>query len=142
MHWTQRTLTLDPHPRGVHLITDTVTGAVPELEACSQGMLHVFIQHTSASLALNEAASPDVRGDLERHLNKMVPEEQPHYQHTLEGPDDMPAHIKAVLIGPGLWLPVQDGALALGTWQGLYLCEHRNQGGPRTLMLTLMGPDA
>jgi secondary thiamine-phosphate synthase enzyme len=142
MHWTQRTLTLDPHPRGVHLITDTVTGAVPELETCSQGMLHVFIQHTSASLALNEAASPDVRGDLERHLNKMVPEEQPYYQHTLEGPDDMPAHIKAVLIGPGLWLPVQDGALALGTWQGLYLCEHRNQGGPRTLMLTLMGPDA
>lgn len=142
MHWTQRPLTLDPHPRGVHLITDAVTDALPELAQMSQGMLHVFIQHTSASIALNEAASPDVRGDLERHLNEMVPENQPYYEHTLEGSDDMPAHIKAVLIGPGMWLPVSNGTLALGTWQGLYLCEHRDHGGRRTLMLTLMGPDA
>ena len=142
MHWIQRTLTLDPHPRGVHLITNAVTEALPELDQVSEGMLHVFIQHTSASIALNEAASPDVRGDLERHLNEMVPENQPYYEHTLEGSDDMPAHIKAVLIGPGLWLPVENGALALGTWQGLYLCEHRNHGGRRTLMLTLMGPDS
>jgi secondary thiamine-phosphate synthase enzyme len=102
-------------------------------------LLHLFLQHTSASLAINENADPDVRGDLERHFNVMVPENAPHYQHTLEGPDDMPAHIKCTLIGPSLSLPISKGHLALGTWQGVYLCEHRNQAGSRRIMATLQG---
>ena len=112
---------------------------IPELKSFSVGVLHVFIQHTSASLALNENASPDVRGDLEHHFNRSVPENAPYYRHTLEGPDDMPAHIKAVLLGSSLSLPVTEGGLSLGTWQGIYLCEHRNRGGARRLILTLWG---
>ena len=103
------------------------------------GLLTLFIQHTSASLTVNENADPDVRGDLERHLNVMVPENAPYYEHTLEGPDDMPAHIKSVLIGPSLSLPITDGRLALGTWQGIYLCEHRDHGGSRRLVVTIQG---
>ena len=103
------------------------------------GLLHLFIQHTSASLAINENADPDVRGDVERHLNVMVPENAPHYEHTLEGSDDMPAHIKSILVGPSLTIPVSDGHLALGTWQGIYLCEHRNRGGGRRIVATLQG---
>ncbi len=137
--WLQRTLALDAHPRGFHLITDRVTAAVPELARVATGLLHVFIQHTSAALALNENASPSVRGDFERHFNRMVPEGQPYYEHTVEGPDDMPAHLKAALLGPSLSLPVHDGRLRLGTWQGIYLCEHRDGGRPRTLVLTLHG---
>ncbi|WP_022835548.1 secondary thiamine-phosphate synthase enzyme YjbQ [Salisaeta longa] len=136
--WTQRTLTLDPRPRGFHLITDAVRDAL-DLSNVAVGVLHVFIQHTSAALTINENASPAVRGDLERHFNEMVPEGQPYYEHTLEGPDDMPAHIKASMLSHTLTVPINNGTLQLGTWQGLYLCEHRTQGGPRTLVLTVHG---
>ena len=139
MGWFQHTLSLPAFSRGCHLITREVIAALPELAACRVGLLHVFITHTSASLAINENADPDVRADLERHLNVMVPENAPYYAHTLEGSDDMPAHIKSVLIGPSLTIPVTNGRLALGTWQGIYLCEHRDQGGSRRLILTLQG---
>lgn len=139
MTWVQRTLRLPACSRGFHLITGEVLAALPELAGCRVGLLHLFIRHTSASLAINENADPDVRGDLERHFNLMVPESAPHYVHTDEGPDDMPAHIKSVLIGASVTLPVTDGRLALGAWQGLYLCEHRNRGGARELVLTLHG---
>jgi len=136
--WIQRDLTLDPHPRGIHLVTDTVLDALPELGTLRTGLLHVFIAHTSASLTVTENASPDVRRDLEGWLNDTAPETT-HWTHRLEGPDDMPAHVKASLMGASLTLPVRDGALALGTWQGICLCEHRDRGGPRRLTLTLHG---
>lgn len=136
--WLSRDLTLDPRPRGVHLVTHEVVAAVPELRGLRAGLLHVHIAHTSASLTLNENASPDVRRDFETWMNVVIPE-QFAWTHTLEGPDDMPAHVKASLMGPSLSLPVRDGALALGTWQGVYLCEHRDHGGSRTLVLTLNG---
>jgi len=139
MIWDQTIIQLAPLPRGVHLVTNEVLAQAPDLRNCEVGLLHLFIQHTSASLAINENADPDVRGDLERHLNVMVPEGAAHFQHTQEGPDDMPAHIKNVLIGPSLTLPVAHGHLALGTWQGIYLCEHRDQGGARRLVATLQG---
>lgn len=139
MEWIQRSLTLDPKPRGFHLVTEQVLDALPEIGEVQAGLLHVFIQHTSASLTINESASPAVRGDLERHFNEMVPESQPYYEHTLEGPDDMPAHIKASMLDTSLSIPVQEGKLAFGTWQGIYLNEHRNNGGPRSLLLTLYG---
>lgn len=137
--WYQQTITLKPRARGFHLITREVVEALPELGRYRVGLLHLFIQHTSASLAVNENADPDVRGDLERHFNVMVPPNAPHYEHTLEGPDDMPAHIKSVLIGPSLSVPLHDGTLALGTWQGIYLCEHRDHGGARKIVATLQG---
>lgn len=137
--WFQRTLTLTAKPRGCHLVTREVLEGLPELADMQVGLLHLFIQHTSASLTINENADPDVRGDLERHLNVMVPENAPYYEHTLEGPDDMPAHIKTVLIGPSLSLPVSNGRLALGTWQGIYLCEHRDHGGARRVVATIQG---
>lgn len=137
--WVQRDLTLKPQPRGFHLITREIVGALPELPGVRAGLLHVFIRHTSASLTVNENASPDVRRDFERYFNAHVPEGWREWEHTLEGPDDMPAHIKASLLGPSLTLPVQAGRPALGTWQGVYLCEHRDHGGPRTLVLTLHG---
>ncbi|WP_221089964.1 secondary thiamine-phosphate synthase enzyme YjbQ [Deinococcus aquaedulcis] len=140
--WTQHTLTLPARRRGFHLITREVVQAVPELARTRAGLLHVFIQHTSASLTLNENASPDVRRDFERYFNHTVPEGWREWEHTLEGPDDMPAHIKASLLGPSLTLPVQGGRLALGTWQGIYLCEHRDDGGARRLLLTLQGESA
>lgn len=139
MPWLQTTLTLPPKPRGAHLITRDVLAALPELSTLRVGLLHVFIRHTSASLALNENASPDVRRDLERFLTRLAPDGAAYFEHRLEGPDDMPAHIKAVLIGDHLTLPITNGRLALGTWQGLYLCEHRDDGGPRTLVLTAHG---
>ena len=137
--WIQRTLTLSARPRGCHLVTREVLERLPGLVNLEGGVLHLFIQHTSASLAINENADPDVRDDLERHLNVMVPENAPYYAHTLEGPDDMPAHIKSVLIGPSLSVPISRGRLALGTWQGIYLCEHRDQGGGRRLVATVQG---
>jgi secondary thiamine-phosphate synthase enzyme len=137
--WLQRELTLEARPRGFHLITREVVSALPELADLRAGLLHLFIRHTSASLTLNENASPDVRRDFESHFNAAVPEDAPYWTHTLEGPDDMPAHIKASLLGPSLSLPVSGGRLALGTWQGIYLCEHRNHGGPRSLLATLHG---
>ncbi len=137
--WTQHQISLDPRPRGFHLVTREVLDAVPELADVSVGLLHLMIQHTSASLALNENASPDVRQDFESWFNQAVPEDARYWTHTLEGADDMPAHIKASLLGPSLSLPVSRGRLALGTWQGIYLCEHRDRGGPRTIVATLSG---
>jgi len=137
--WIQKELTLAPRHRGFHLITSEVLQELPEIAELDVGLLHVHIQHTSASLTLNENASPDVLDDFESHFNVMVPENQPYYRHTLEGSDDMPAHIKGSLLGFSLTLPVTKGRLNLGTWQGIYLCEHRNQGGSRRLVLTLNG---
>ena len=137
--WAQHELTLRPVRRGFHLITREVVATVPELASIRVGLLHVFIQHTSASLTLNENASPDVRRDFERYFNHSVPDGWAEFEHTQEGPDDMAAHIKASLLGPSLTLPVRAGRLALGTWQGIYLCEHRDQGGSRRLVLTLQG---
>ena len=137
--WQQRILKLAPRARGFHLVTGEVLEGMPEIGELRVGLLHLFIQHTSASLAINENADPDVRGDLERHFNVMVPENAPHYEHPLEGPDDMPAHIKTVLIGESLTLPIRDGAPALGTWQGIYLCEHRDRAGGRRVVATLQG---
>ncbi len=137
--WIQREITLAPRPRGFHLITREVVSELPELEQLGVGLLHVLIRHTSASLSLNENASPDVRRDFESWFNEAVPERASYWTHTLEGDDDMPAHIKASLLGPSLTLPVSQGRLALGTWQGIYLCEHRDRGGARSLVATLHG---
>jgi secondary thiamine-phosphate synthase enzyme len=137
--WLQREIRLDPRPRGFHLITREVVGALPELGDVGAGLLHVFIRHTSASLTLNENASPDVRDDFAAYFDDAVPEDAPFWTHTIEGPDDMPAHIKASLLGPSLTLPVSSGRLAVGTWQGIYLCEHRDRGGARSLVATLQG---
>ncbi len=139
MIFSQSTIELAPLPRGFHLVTNEIIAQAPDLQNCQTGLLHLFLQHTSASLTINENADPDVRGDLERHFNVMVPENTPHYEHTMEGPDDMPAHIKTALIGPALSIPVSDGRLALGTWQGLYLCEHRDNASSRRIVATLMG---
>jgi secondary thiamine-phosphate synthase enzyme len=139
--WVQREIELDPRPRGFHLVTRDVVAALPELGEVAVGLLHLLIQHTSASLALNENASPDVRRDFESYFNAAVPEDAPYWTHTLEGADDMPAHIKAALLGPSLTLPVARGRLALGTWQGIYLCEHRDRGGSRSVVATLLGSD-
>jgi secondary thiamine-phosphate synthase enzyme len=136
--WSQREITLRPRPRGVHLVTPEIVEAVPELSDLRIGLAHLFLRHTSASLTLNENASPDVRRDFESWLNVAVPEDFA-WTHTLEGPDDMPAHIKASLMGASLSLPISGGRLALGTWQGVYLCEHRDRGGPRSLLVTLAG---
>ena len=137
--WYQKNIQLRPLPRGFHLITREVLEALPELASISVGLLHVFIQHTSASLSINENADPDVRKDLEQHFIQFVPENALYYKHTLEGEDDMPAHIKTVTIGSSLSIPISQGALALGIWQGIYLGEHRNNGGSRHLVLTLNG---
>jgi secondary thiamine-phosphate synthase enzyme len=137
--WLQREILLDPRPRGFHLVTRDVLGALPELGEVSVGLLHVLIRHTSASLTLNENASPDVRRDFESWFDEAVPERASYWTHTSEGPDDMPAHVKASLLGPSLTLPVSRGRLALGTWQGIYLCEHRDRGGSRSLVATLHG---
>jgi secondary thiamine-phosphate synthase enzyme len=137
--WIQREITLRPRPRGFHLVTGEIESAVPELRELRVGLAHLFIRHTSASLTLNENASPDVRDDFEAWFDAAVPEDAPYWTHTIEGPDDMPAHIKASVLGPSLSLPVRDGRFALGTWQGVYLCEHRERGGPRSVMVTLVG---
>ena len=135
----QREITLKQYHRGFHLITHEVINQIPEIGEIEAGLLHVFIQHTSASLTLNENADPTVRIDFESHFNKMVPEEMPYYKHDYEGSDDMPAHIKAALLGNSLTIPVTRGQLNVGVWQGIYLCEHRNHGGSRKLVLTLTG---
>jgi secondary thiamine-phosphate synthase enzyme len=139
--WVQREISLEPRARGFHLVTREIVGALPELGDVTIGLLHLLIQHTSASLALNENASPDVRRDFESYFNAVVPEDAPFWTHTPEGADDMPAHIKASLLGPSLTLPISRGRLALGTWQGIYLCEHRNRGGSRSVMATIWGTD-
>lgn len=140
--WVQRTIRLAARPRGFHLVGGEVEGALPELAEVRIGLLHLLIQHTSASLALNENASSDVRRDFESWFDRAVPEGAPYWTHTLEGDDDMPAHVKAALLGPSLTLPVANGHLALGTWQGVYLCEHRDHGGPRSVAATLWGEGA
>ncbi len=139
MVWIQRQITLTPRERGFHIVTAEILDALPELGGLRTGMLHLLLQHTSASLALNENASRDVLWDFESWFDQVVPERAPYWTHTLEGPDDMPAHIKAALLGSTLTLPVARGRLALGTWQGVYLCEHRDQGGPRSVMATACG---
>lgn len=138
MPWMQKTIRLPGQRRGFHLVTSHIVNAMPEIEKLSTGLLHVFLQHTSASLSLNENADPDVRVDLESAMNAIAPESFP-YTHTCEGPDDMPAHVKSALIGCELTIPVGDGQLQLGTWQGIYLCEHRNHASGRRLVLTLWG---
>ena len=137
--WVQRELRLRPRPRGFHLVTDEVLAGMPELGEVRAGLAHLFLRHTSASLTLNENASPDVRRDFASWFDEAVPEDAPFWTHTIEGPDDMPAHIMASLLGPALTLPVRDGRLALGMWQGVYLCEHRESGGPRSLLVTVYG---
>jgi secondary thiamine-phosphate synthase enzyme len=137
--WAQREISLQELPRGCHLITREVLAAVPQIAQVSVGLLHLFLRHTSASLTINENASPDVRRDFDAYFDDAVPEDAPYWTHTLEGPDDMPAHIKASLLGSSLSLPIAGGRLALGTWQGIYLCEHRNAGGSRSLIATLWG---
>jgi secondary thiamine-phosphate synthase enzyme len=140
--WVQREVRLEPRPRGFHLVTGEVVDAVPELERIGVGMANVFIRHTSASLTLNENASPAVRRDFRTWFDEAVPEDAPYWTHTLEGPDDMPAHIKSSLLGPSLTVPVSSGRLALGTWQGIYLCEHRDAGGAREVVVTAWGEEA
>ncbi len=139
MTWLQREFRLQPYPRGFHLVTTEIERQLPELQRVRAGLLHIFIKHTSASLTLNENADASVRHDFEAHMNKMVPENQPYYTHTFEGSDDMPAHIKASLMGSSVMVPVSKGRLNLGIWQGVYLCEHRDHAGGRTLLLTLQG---
>ncbi|MCB0290460.1 MAG: secondary thiamine-phosphate synthase enzyme YjbQ [Calditrichaeota bacterium] len=137
--WIQKTIRLSPRSRGFHLITREIVEQIPQIQDIHIGIAHIFIQHTSASLTLNENASPDVRQDMESHFNQMVPEDAPYYRHTFEGPDDMPAHIKSSLLGSSVTVPVSSGRLNLGTWQGVYLCEHRDRASSRRLVLTVMG---
>ncbi|AUG99506.1 secondary thiamine-phosphate synthase enzyme YjbQ [Pectobacteriaceae bacterium CE70] len=137
--WIQHEIRLTLKARGFHLITDEVLAQVGEIRQINIGLMHVFIKHTSASLTLNENADPTVRADFERFFNHLVPEDAPYYRHTYEGSDDMPAHLKGSLLGNSLSLPIRNGQLNIGTWQGIYLCEHRNHGGNRTLVVTLQG---
>lgn len=137
--WKQTLITLRPRSRGFHLVTDEVLAVLPDLAHCRVGLLHLLLQHTSASLTLNENADPSVRRDFERFFNRLVPQGERGYEHDYEGPDDLPAHFKASLLGCQLTLPVSAGRLALGTWQGIYLGEHRDHGGPRKVLATLQG---
>lgn len=137
--WLQKEIQLKARPRGFHLVTQEVLAELPELREVSVGLLHVFIQHTSASLTINENADPTVRQDFESYFNRAVPEDQPYYRHNDEGSDDLPAHLKSSILGSSVSLPIKNGRLNLGNWQGIYLCEHRNHGGSRRLVLTLQG---
>ncbi len=139
MDCVQKEIRLSPRERGFHIVTREILQQIPELSEFSVGIAHIFICHTSASLTINENADPDVRTDFETHFNKTVPENAPDYVHTLEGPDDMPAHIKASLMGSSVSVPVKDGRFNVGTWQGIYLCEHRNHGGSRKIVVTIIG---
>ena len=139
MEWIQKEIVLASRPRGFHLVTEELVHALPELTRVRTGVAHFFIQHTSASLCINENADPSVRTDLEASFNVLAPEHAPYHHHTAEGPDDMPAHVKAALIGTSVSVPVTNGRLNLGTWQGVYLCEHRNRGGARRVVATICG---
>ncbi|MFH5831707.1 secondary thiamine-phosphate synthase enzyme YjbQ [Halalkalibaculum sp. DA3122] len=137
--WHQTQISLSPKSRGYHIITDEILRNIPEIKQISTGIAHIFIQHTSASLTINENADPSVRRDFHTHFKRMVPEDTSLYEHTLEGPDDMTSHIKSSLLGSSVSIPITNGKLNLGTWQGIYLCEHRNRGGSRKLVVTLHG---
>jgi secondary thiamine-phosphate synthase enzyme len=139
MSWFQKNITLEARSRGFHLVTREILDQLPELKNVSCGRAHFFLKHTSASLSINENADDSVRHDLDKHMDVIAPENAPYYVHTYEGPDDMPAHIKSALLGCEVTIPVSDGQLALGTWQGLYLGEHRDHGGPRSIVVTLSG---
>lgn len=139
--WLQKSITISAKKRGFHLITDEIEQQMPQISSISVGLLHIFIQHTSASLTINENADPTVRMDMESHFNQFVPERAPYYRHDYEGDDDMPAHIKASVLGSSVTIPIQHGRLALGSWQGIYLGEHRDHGGARTLIVTLHGEE-
>ncbi len=139
MKCLQKEFSIKSKGRGFHLITDEIMDQLGEIRDIKTGVAHIFIKHTSASLAVNENADPTVRSDMEKHFNKMVPENAPYYDHNAEGSDDMPAHIKSVMLGSSLSIPVKNGEFNLGTWQGIYLCEHRNRGGSRKIVVTLIG---
>ncbi len=139
MKMFQKDLRLAPRSRGFHLITEEIVQSIPEIREINSGFLQVFIKHTSASLTINENADPSVRVDFESHMNKMVPENAPYYIHTMEGPDDMPAHIKASLMGASVQVPISEGRLNMGIWQGIYLCEHRDRASGRNLVITCYG---
>jgi len=137
--WIQKEISLNPRPRGFHLITNEILQKIQEIGDISIGTMEIFIKHTSASLTINEDADPTVRDDFESHFNQIVPENASYYKHTIEGPDDMPAHLKSSILGSSVTIPITNGTLNLGTWQGIYLCEHRNHGGSRSVVLTLTG---
>jgi len=139
MKWYQKEISLNPKPRGFHLVTDEIVQQLPELKNISTGLLHILLKHTSASITLNENYDPEVRADLEKYFNRNVKENESYYEHNSEGADDMPAHIKSVLIGNSITIPVTNGNLNLGTWQGIYLCEHRNSAGGRRIVATISG---
>lgn len=139
MEWFQTEIRLSPKPRGFHLVTAEIESMTPEIGRIAIGLAHIFILHTSASLTLNENADPTVRTDMESHFNEMIPESAPYYRHTMEGPDDMPAHLKSSILGSSVTIPITSGRLNLGTWQGIYLCEHRDRAGGRRLVVTLTG---
>ena len=141
MSWYQKEISLKAKGRGFHLVTDEVVNQLPELKNIKTGEMHIFIKHTSASLTLNENYDPNVRSDMEKYFNRAVKENEPWYDHNSEGSDDMPAHIKSTLIGNSLTIPVTDGKLNLGTWQGIYLCEHRNRPGKRNIVVTIFGEE-
>jgi len=137
--WIQKEISLNPRPRGFHLITNEILQKIQEIGDISIGTMEIFIKHTSASLTINEDADPTVRDDFESHFNQIVPENAPYYKHTIEGPDDMPSHLKSSILGSSVTIPITNGTLNLGTWQGIYLCEHRNHGSSRSVVLTLTG---
>ncbi|WNC69425.1 secondary thiamine-phosphate synthase enzyme YjbQ [Thalassotalea nanhaiensis] len=137
--WHQQQIMLNAKSRGFHLIDEEINGQLPQIKKVETGLLHLFLQHTSASLTINENADPTVRGDLERHFNKFVPENAPYYQHDYEGPDDMPAHIKSSILGCQITVPICNGQLAMGTWQGIFLCEHRDHASSRRIIATING---
>ena len=141
MNWQQKEICISSKSRGFHLITDEVIENFPEINKISKGIFHIFIKHTSASLTINENADSTVLLDFEKHFNEMVPENQPYYRHTMEGSDDMPAHLKSSILGSSIQVPITGGSLNLGAWQGVYLCEHRNHSGPRKLVLTAWGKE-
>ena len=137
--WIQKEISLNPRPRGFHLITNEILQNIQEIGDISIGTMEIFIKHTSASLTINEDADPTVRDDFESHFNQIVPENAPYYKHTIEGPDDMPSHLKSSILGSSVTIPITNGTLNLGTWQGIYLCEQRNYGSSRSVVLTLTG---
>ena len=137
--WFQKQISISPKPRGFHLITNDIINNISVMSTVKNGMLNLFIKHTSASLTINENADATVRSDFESHFNYLVPEKQGYYSHTMEGPDDMPAHLKSSILGSSIDIPITNGNLNLGTWQGIYLCEHRNRGGSRKIVATING---